>query len=142
MIGVESLDVAPTLEDSLYFGEHPLGSSASISEARLAKKQAVAVEGAERKLRASDIDGQRLHASIMLHGAEKLYWPKPVRLTRRRDMLRYALIFLVIAIVAAILGFGFLAAAAATIAKILFGVFLVLFLVGLIMHLGGGRTAV
>ncbi len=57
-------------------------------------------------------------------------------------MLRYALIFLVIAIVAAILGFGFLAAAAATIAKILFGVFLVLFLVGLIMHLGGGRTAV
>jgi len=50
-------------------------------------------------------------------------------------MLRYALIFLVIAIIAGILGFGGVAFAAAGIAKILFGVFLVLFLVGLIMHL-------
>jgi uncharacterized membrane protein YtjA (UPF0391 family) len=58
-------------------------------------------------------------------------------------MLRYALIFLVVAIVAAILGFGVLAAAAATIAKVLFGIFLVLFLIGLIMHLSrGGRPAV
>ena len=58
-------------------------------------------------------------------------------------MLRYALIFLVVAIVAAILGFGVLAAAAATIAKILFGIFLVLFLIGLVMHLSrGGRSAV
>ena len=57
-------------------------------------------------------------------------------------MLRYALAFLLIAIIAAILGFGVLAAAAATIAKILFGVFLVLFLVGLIMHVGGGRSTV
>jgi uncharacterized membrane protein YtjA (UPF0391 family) len=58
-------------------------------------------------------------------------------------MLRYALIFLVIAIVAAILGFGVLAAAAATVAKILFGIFLVLFLIGLVMHLSrGGRPAV
>lgn len=57
-------------------------------------------------------------------------------------MLRYALVFLVIAIVAAILGFGVLAAAAATIAKILFGIFVVLFLVGLIMHLGAGRSRI
>lgn len=57
-------------------------------------------------------------------------------------MLRYALIFLIIAIVAGILGFGVIAGAAASIAKILFGVFLVLFLVGLIMHLGRGGTAV
>jgi len=56
-------------------------------------------------------------------------------------MLRYALIFLLIAIIAGVLGFGGIAFAAAGIAKILFGVFLVLFLVGLIMHLGrGGRT--
>ena len=51
-------------------------------------------------------------------------------------MLRYALIFLVIAIIAGILGFGVIAFAAAGIAKILFGVFLVLFLISLIMHLG------
>ena len=57
-------------------------------------------------------------------------------------MLRYALIFLVIAIIAGILGFGTIAGAAAGIAKIIFGIFIVLFLVGLIMHLSRGGTAV
>ena len=57
-------------------------------------------------------------------------------------MLRYALIFLVIALIAGFLGFGTVEFAAAGIAKILFVVFLVLFLVGLIMHLGRGGTAV
>jgi uncharacterized membrane protein YtjA (UPF0391 family) len=51
-------------------------------------------------------------------------------------MLRYALIFLVIAILAAILGFAGIAVAAAGIAKILFLIFLVLFLVTLVMHVG------
>jgi uncharacterized membrane protein YtjA (UPF0391 family) len=54
-------------------------------------------------------------------------------------MLRWAVIFLVIAIVAALLGFGSIAGAASSIAIILFWVFLaitvVLFLVGLV---GGG----
>jgi uncharacterized membrane protein YtjA (UPF0391 family) len=49
-------------------------------------------------------------------------------------MLYYALVFLVIALVAAALGFGFVAFAAAGVAKILFIVFLVLFVVSLIMH--------
>jgi len=57
-------------------------------------------------------------------------------------MLRYALIFLVIAIIAGILGFWAIAGAAAVIAKVLFGIFVVLFLVGLIMHLSRGGTAV
>ncbi|MGI9072986.1 MAG: DUF1328 domain-containing protein [Bryobacteraceae bacterium] len=57
-------------------------------------------------------------------------------------MLRYALIFLVIAIIAGIFGFGGIAVASAGIAKILFGIFIVLFLVGLIMHLSRGGTAV
>ena len=57
-------------------------------------------------------------------------------------MLRYALIFLLIAILAGILGFGGIAFAAAGIAKILFAVFLILFLVGLIMHLGRGPTTI
>lgn len=47
-------------------------------------------------------------------------------------MLYYALVFLVIAIVCAILGFGVLSAAAAGIAKILFFVFLVIFLISLL----------
>src|SRR5215831_15335770 len=53
-----------------------------------------------------------------------------------KKMLYYALVFLVIAIVAALLGFGGAAVAFAGIAKILFVLFLVLFLVSLVMHVG------
>jgi len=51
-------------------------------------------------------------------------------------MLYYALVFFVIAILAAIFGFGGAAIAFAGIAKILFFLFLVLFLVSLVMHVG------
>ena len=51
-------------------------------------------------------------------------------------MLYYALVFLVVAILAALLGFGGVAVAFAGIAKILFYLFLVLFLVSLVMHAG------
>ena len=47
-------------------------------------------------------------------------------------MLYYAALFFVIALVAALFGFGGIAAGAAEIAKILFFVFLVLFVVSLI----------
>jgi len=47
-------------------------------------------------------------------------------------MLRWAIAFFIIAIVAAIFGFGGIAVAAAGIAKILFFIFLVLFLVALL----------
>ena len=53
-------------------------------------------------------------------------------------MLYYALVFLLIAVVCAILGFGFLSAAAAGIAKILFIVFLIIFVISLV---GGRRIA-
>ena len=43
-------------------------------------------------------------------------------------MLRWAVIFLVIAIVAAIFGFTGISEASATIAKVLFGIFLFLFI--------------
>jgi uncharacterized membrane protein YtjA (UPF0391 family) len=46
-------------------------------------------------------------------------------------MLTYAVIFLLIALAAGILGFGVIAGTAASIAKILFVVFLVLFIVSL-----------
>jgi uncharacterized membrane protein YtjA (UPF0391 family) len=57
----------------------------------------------------------------------------------RSQMLYYALLFLVVAIVAGALGFGGIAGASVGIAKILFVVFLVLFLASLVF--GGLRRA-
>ena len=54
-------------------------------------------------------------------------------------MLRYALIFFVVAIVAALFGFTGIAVGAAAIAKILFYIFIVLFLISLVAHLVRGR---
>lgn len=51
-------------------------------------------------------------------------------------MLHYAVVFLIVAIIAGVLGFGYIAGTAAWIAKILFVVFLVLFLVSLIKGRG------
>jgi len=51
-------------------------------------------------------------------------------------MLRWSALFFVIAIVAVILGFGGIAEGATSIAKILFGIFMLLFLLALI----GGLT--
>ncbi len=50
-------------------------------------------------------------------------------------MLRYAAIFFVIALIAAVFGFGGIAAGAVDIAKILFYVFVAVFVVTLIMGL-------
>jgi uncharacterized membrane protein YtjA (UPF0391 family) len=50
-------------------------------------------------------------------------------------MLGWTLMFLVIALVAGVLGFGAVAGAAAGIAKILFVVFIVLFLASFVSHL-------
>jgi uncharacterized membrane protein YtjA (UPF0391 family) len=55
-------------------------------------------------------------------------------------MLRWALIFFVVALIAAILGFSGIAVASAGIAKVLFYVFLVLFVVSLLSHTLGGRS--
>jgi uncharacterized membrane protein YtjA (UPF0391 family) len=54
-------------------------------------------------------------------------------------MLRWAVIFLIIALVAAVFGFTDIAAASADIAKILFGIFLVLFLGAVIIGLLVGK---
>ena len=51
-------------------------------------------------------------------------------------MLYWALVFLIVAIVAAVFGFGGISLAAAGIAKILFFIFVVAFVISLIMHLG------
>lgn len=48
-------------------------------------------------------------------------------------MLYWTLVFLVVALVAGLFGFGGIASASADIAKILFGIFILLFLVSLIV---------
>ncbi len=50
-------------------------------------------------------------------------------------MLRWSLGFFIVALIAAVLGFSGIAVASAGIAKILFFIFLVLFLLSLIGHL-------
>jgi uncharacterized membrane protein YtjA (UPF0391 family) len=60
-------------------------------------------------------------------------------LATEEKMLYWALVFFIVAIVAAIFGFGGIAVAAAGIAKILFFIFLVIFLVALISGLVARR---
>ncbi|MDP2947043.1 MAG: DUF1328 family protein [Nanoarchaeota archaeon] len=50
-------------------------------------------------------------------------------------MLFWSIIFLAVALLAAILGFGFLAGAAATIAKWLFIIFIIIFIISIIRSL-------
>ncbi len=56
---------------------------------------------------------------------------------KRKKMLHWSLVFLVIALIAAVLGFGGVAGAAAGIAKVLFFVFLVVWLLSMFI----GRRA-
>jgi uncharacterized membrane protein YtjA (UPF0391 family) len=54
---------------------------------------------------------------------------------KEESMLRWSIAFFLIALVAAVFGFGGIAAGAVTIARVLFYVFLVLFLLSLIARL-------
>tara|TARA_B100000678_G_C18061143_1_gene442720 strand:+ start:335 stop:565 length:231 start_codon:yes stop_codon:yes gene_type:complete len=58
---------------------------------------------------------------------------------RRKTMLGWAVVFFVVAIIAAVFGFGGIAAGAAGIAKILFFIFLVLFVLALVSNSVRGR---
>lgn len=55
-------------------------------------------------------------------------------------MLNWALTFLVVALIAGVLGFTTVAGAAIEIAKIIFFIFVVLFLVSIVMHFVRGRA--
>jgi uncharacterized membrane protein YtjA (UPF0391 family) len=55
-------------------------------------------------------------------------------------MLRWALSFFIVALIAAVLGFTGIAVASAGIARILFFIFLILFLVSLLSHTFRGRN--
>lgn len=61
---------------------------------------------------------------------------------RNNDMLSWALGFFVLAVIAAVLGFGGIAGAAAGIAKILFFVFLVLLIVSALFGALRGRPPI
>ncbi|MCA9282086.1 MAG: DUF1328 domain-containing protein [Phycisphaeraceae bacterium] len=54
-------------------------------------------------------------------------------------MLRWAVIFFIVAIIAAIFGFGNISAAATDIARILFYIFIVIFLISLVLGLAKGK---
>ncbi len=55
-------------------------------------------------------------------------------------MLQWALTFLVVALIAAVLGFGGVAAISMDLARILFGVFIVLFLITAVVYLVRGKA--
>lgn len=55
-------------------------------------------------------------------------------------MLKWALIFFIIAIIAGAFGFTNIAAGAATIARVLFAIFLVIFLIFLVLGLLAARS--
>ncbi len=54
-------------------------------------------------------------------------------------MLRWAFIFLIIALAAAVLGFAGIAGPVETVARVLFFVFLLLFALGVLVHIARGR---
>ena len=74
--------------------------------------------------------GEESESAVGLHltgGA-----PRPNSTTTSNPMLNYAVIFLIIAILAGVLGFGVVAGTAAMVAKVCFVVFLILFVFSLI----------
>jgi uncharacterized membrane protein YtjA (UPF0391 family) len=64
------------------------------------------------------------------------------RETRERSMLRWALTFFIVAIIAAFFGFGGIAGVATEFAKISFFLFLVLFVVSLVFGVVRGKPPV
>jgi uncharacterized membrane protein YtjA (UPF0391 family) len=54
-------------------------------------------------------------------------------------MLHWAITFLLIALIAALFGFGGLAAVSVEAARIIFGVFLIMFLVTAVLHVSKGK---
>jgi uncharacterized membrane protein YtjA (UPF0391 family) len=87
-------------------------------------------------LRPPRVEGKRLISLKPLPGMRLGYLevpPHPCGPRRKTSMLYYSIVFLVIALIAAALGFGGIAGTATGIAKLLFLVFLVLFVVSLLL---------
>jgi uncharacterized membrane protein YtjA (UPF0391 family) len=84
--------------------------------------------------------------SLQAESARSARWNQPPydRLAAKRDdamsLLKWALIMLIVSLVAALFGFTDLAAASADVARVLFYIFLVIFLVLLVLGLAGARA--
>lgn len=70
-----------------------------------------------------------------LKSADIKFTHHPVRHIKERFMLHYSVVFLVIALIAAVFGFGGIAAGAVEIAKILFVIFAVMAVVSFVVSL-------
>jgi uncharacterized membrane protein YtjA (UPF0391 family) len=71
----------------------------------------------------------------LLHGTEAVQWLNAHQPAKEKTMLNYAVIFLVVALVAAVFGFGGIAAGAVEIAKILFFIFALMAIVTFVVSL-------
>jgi uncharacterized membrane protein YtjA (UPF0391 family) len=69
-------------------------------------------------------------------------WSSQYRVLEGAEMLHMALVFLVIGLIAALLGFTTIAGASIAIAKFLAGLFLVLFLVFLVLGMAATRRII
>jgi uncharacterized membrane protein YtjA (UPF0391 family) len=84
-----------------------------------------------------------LKLSLFFHETqENASLPDRNKFVRRLPMLGWALTFLIIALIAAALGFGGIAGASAGIAQILFVVFLILFVVAMVARAVRGKPPV
>jgi uncharacterized membrane protein YtjA (UPF0391 family) len=82
------------------------------------------------------------HGMIGMPAARAAASPRVVRLSLESTMLYWSAIFFVIALIAAIFGFGGIADGAVDIAKVLFFLFIVLFLISFVVSLfSRGRGA-
>jgi uncharacterized membrane protein YtjA (UPF0391 family) len=81
----------------------------------------------------SELSSEGLTAARLLLGCS-------IKFAEQKEisMLYWAVVFLVVAIIAGVLGFGGIAGAATDVAKVLFFLFLILFIVGLIL----GRASI
>lgn len=77
---------------------------------------------------------------IIAVNSEDHYWKSSNRSGEVNFMLRWAVIFLIIALIAGVLGISGVAGTAAYIAKILFVIFIVLFIVSLVMGRRGPKS--
>ena len=82
--------------------------------------------------------GGRLTLPQASCGKSRAHQPR-ARPAKESFVLHYAIVFLVIALVAALFGFGGIAAGAVEIAKILFFVFVIMAIVAFVMSIGRRR---
>ena len=80
--------------------------------------------------------------SITYRNPEFQEWESSLECLMESIMLSWALTFLVLALIAALFGFGGIAASAASIAKVLFFLFIVLFVFSLLANMVRGRDVV